>query len=331
MFIRHWYLLDEYTLILVTKSSLISKRNKIKLKKLFIVHNSSFITQKMLSISPDNFDPKDFYQYMIASVAPRPIAWVSTVDENGVPNLAPYSFFNAFSANPPILAFSSSRRGTANSPKDTLRNVEQTMECVINVVSYDTVRQMAITSVEFPPEVSEFEKAGLTPLKSEMVKAFRIKESPVQFECKVRQIVSLGDEPGVGCMVVCDILRMHINENVLDENGRIDPIKIDLMGRLGRAFYTRTRDGLQAVVQPQDKVVIGYDGLAEPILQSSILTANDLGQLAGLVTLPTEIQDFQKKDSRLATITSQEALHTYAKEVLFRGDTYMAAKILYSK
>ena len=182
----------------------------------------------MKTIDPKSIPTADFHQYLLGAVAPRPIAFVSTVDEQGHPNLAPYSFFNAFSSNPPILVFSSNRRVANNTTKDTLHNAQATGEVVVNVVSYTIVRQMAVASIEFSPEVNEFEKSGLTPIPSELVKPFRVKESPVQMECKVRQILPLGDLGGAGHLIVCEILRMHIDEQVLDENGRIDPHRIDL-------------------------------------------------------------------------------------------------------
>ena len=193
----------------------------------------------MISIDPKAVPTPQLHQYLVGSVAPRPIAFVSTVDEAGVPNLAPYSFFNVFSSNPPICVFSSNRRVGNNTTKDTLHNVQATGECVINMVSFKIVRQMALCSVEYPAGVSEFEKSGLTPIDSDLVKPFRVRESPVQLECKVREIMPLGEEGGAGHLVICEIVKLHLSEEILDEKGRIHPQKIDLMGRMGRAYYVR--------------------------------------------------------------------------------------------
>jgi len=193
----------------------------------------------MKIVDPEKTSTKDFHQFLLGAVAPRPIAFASTVDENGNPNLAPYSFFNAFSSNPPVLVFSSNRRVSDNTTKDTLHNIEKTKEVVINVVSHSIVRQMAVSSISFPTEDSEFDKTGLTPIASDLVKPFRVKESPVQMECKVSEIIPLGEHGGAGHLIICNVVRMHVDENVLDDNNRIDPHKIDLMGRMGRAYYVR--------------------------------------------------------------------------------------------
>ena len=243
----------------------------------------------MARIIPGEIHTRDLHQFLVASVAPRPIAFVSTVDEEGQPNLAPYSFFNVFSSNPPILVFSSNRRVVDNTTKDTLANIKATRECVVNVVNYDIVRQMAVTSVQFDTGINEFEKSGLTPDPSEFVKAFRVAESPVQMECKVRDIQALGDQGGAGHLIICDVVCMHIKDEVIDENGRIDPHKIDLMGRLGRAYYARAQgDAIHTIVQPVTKLVIGYDALPPLAKESEFLSANELGQLAGNYTLPDE-------------------------------------------
>ncbi|HQW04123.1 MAG TPA: flavin reductase family protein, partial [Saprospiraceae bacterium] len=189
----------------------------------------------MLTIDPKDTPQKDLHQFILGTVAPRPIAFVSTIDEEGNKNLAPYSFFNAFSSNPPIVVFSSNRRGSDNTTKDTLRNVRVSGECVINAVNYSMVRQMAVASVDFPTGVSEFEKTGLTPIPSDLVKAFRVAESPAHMECKVKDIITLGEGGGAGHLIICEVVRMHIAHEVLTDRKRIDPDKMDLMGRMGRA------------------------------------------------------------------------------------------------
>lgn len=281
----------------------------------------------MLSFNPKDIPTKDLHQYLLGSVAPRPIAFASTIDKEGNPNIAPYSFFNAFSSNPPILVFSSNRKVADNTTKDTLHNVKETGEVVINVVNYAIVRQMAVTSISFPTDVSEFEKSGLTPIPSDEVKPFRIKESPVQMECKVRDIITLGDQGGAGHLILCDVVRMHISEEVIDDRNRIDPHKIDLMGRMGRAYYVRASgEAIKTIIQPVMKLTIGYDQLPDFIKTSSILSANNLGQLAGTPELPSEesITLFKNQNNLIADILerkdSKEELHKYAKKVLDESD-----------
>lgn len=276
----------------------------------------------MLRIIPEETQTKDLHQFLVGSIAPRPIAFVSTVDEEGNPNLAPYSFFNAFSSNPPILVFSSNRRVSNNTTKDTLSNVMATKEVVINVVNYDIVRQMAVTSVEFPSNINEFEKAGLTTIASEKVKPFRVKESPVQMECKVKEIITLGDHGGAGHLILCEVVMMHIAEHVVDDNNRINPHKLDLMGRLGRAYYVRASgDAIQTIVQSVTEITIGYDKLPQKVQNSSVLRGNELGMLAGIKQIPdSSTVEVAKDDPRvkacLGSSTETEDLHEYIAELL---------------
>lgn len=281
----------------------------------------------MLHIDPKKTPTADVHQYLLGAVAPRPIAFVSTIDKEGRANLAPYSFFNCFSSNPPTLVFSSNRKVSDNTTKDTLHNVQATKEVVVNVVPHSILRQMAVTSIAFPTEESEFTKSGLTPIPSDLVKAYRVKESPIQMECKVTDIISLGDQGGAGNLIVCEVLRMHIDENVLDEDQKIDPQKIDLMGRMGRAFYVRASgEAVQKVFQAVGEITIGFDQLPASIRNSSILTGNNLGQLAGLKSLPSEtkIREIMNSDKEIQKILlsnqAKEALHHYAKEILEKDD-----------
>ena len=281
----------------------------------------------MLHIDPKKTPTADVHQYLLGAVAPRPIAFVSTIDKEGRANLAPYSFFNCFSSNPPTLVFSSNRKVSDNTTKDTLHNVQATKEVVVNVVPHSILRQMAVTSIAFPTEESEFTKSGLTPIPSDLVKAYRVKESPIQMECKVTDIISLGDQGGAGSLIVCEVLRMHIDENVLDEDQKIDPQKIDLMGRMGRAFYVRASgEAVQKVFQAVGEITIGFDQLPASIRNSSILTGNNLGQLAGLKSLPSEtkIREIMNSDKEIQKILlsnqAKEALHHYAKEILEKDD-----------
>lgn len=244
---------------------------------------------KMRSITPGEIPTKDLHQFILGSIAPRPIAFVSTIDNDGVLNIAPYSFFNAFSSNPPVLVFSSNRRVADNTTKDTLHNVQLNQEVVVNVVNYDIVRQMALASISYPSEVSEFGKAGLTPVPSDLVKPHRIQESPVHYECKVSEIITLGEHGGAGHLIICNVLKMHVSESVIDaSNNRINPHKIDLVGRMGRSHYVRASgDAIFDVYQSVMKPALGFDQLPTHILESKVLTGNDIAQLAGLYELPT--------------------------------------------
>ena len=289
----------------------------------------------MLSITPNEIPQKELHQHLLGCVAPRPIAFASTMDKDGNPNIAPYSFFNAFSSNPPILVFSSNRRGLDNMTKDTLKNVEATGEVVINMVSHGIVRQMAIASISFPSNVDEFAKSGLTPVESDVVKPFRIKESPAQLECKVKQIISLGDQGGAGNLIICEVMKMHIDENVLDAEKKIDPHKIDLMGRMGRAFYVRASgENVEPIFQNVMEMTIGFDQLPESIRTSEILTGNNLGQLAGLTALPSakaiqELKDDEEMQGILNSENARETLHMFAKTILDETDNRtFAAEVL---
>ncbi len=288
----------------------------------------------MKIIDPALTSIPDLHQYLVGSIAPRPIAFVSTISADGIPNLAPYSFFNVFSSNPPILVFSSNRRVRGNSTKDTLENAMSTREVVINVVNYAIVQQMALASIDYPEEVSEFDKSGLTPIPSDLVKPFRVKESPVQMECRVQDIIVLGTEGGAGHLILCDLLRMHIQEDILDENGRIDPHKADLMGRMGRAFYCRASGpSVFPLVRPFDLLSLGFDGLPTHIRTSPILTGNELAMLAGVTELP-ELHPDSRKDARVIDILAgnvqdrERQLHLYAQELLQQDQVDHAWQVL---
>ena len=287
----------------------------------------------MITIDPTQIPTKDLHQYILGAVAPRPIAFASTIGLDGVPNLAPYSFFNAFSSNPPILIFSSNRRVANNTTKDTLRNVEETGEVVINVVPYAIVRQMALCSIEYGADISEFEKAGFTPLPSERIRPFRVAESPVQMECQVEQILPLGEDGGAGNLIICKILLMHIDEKILSETGRIDPQKIDLVGRMGRFYYARASgEAVVEVVQKVTDIGVGFDALPEGLLRSTVLTGNELAQIAGLTSLPSREEVMAvMADGRIPDVfpagASREALHRLTRSALEEGDLELAVKL----
>ena len=287
----------------------------------------------MRKIDPETTSPLDMYQFMIGAVSPRPIAFVSTIDTEGVPNLAPFSFFNAFSSKPPILGFATSIRAANGTTKDTLANVQEVNECVVNIVSHSFVRQMSLTAVNYPKGVSEFEKAGLTPIESDLIRPFRVKESPIQMECRVEQILPLSDEKGGGILILCRILRMHINEDILDlEKNRIDPHKVDTVGRMGRFWYTRANgDSLFEIQQPERPLAMGYDLLPKNIRTSEVLTANNIAEIAALPEIPSKEDILSvKKDTRVQkTLFSQNilrGLHLLAQEEFSKGNKDFAIK-----
>jgi len=240
----------------------------------------------MKTIDPKAVSTAALHGYMLGAVTPRPIAFASTIDSAGNVNLSPFSFFNVFSANPPIMIFSPARRGRDNTTKHNYENVLQVKEVVINIVNYDIVQQMSLSSTEYGKGVNEFEKAGLTPLASQTIKPPRVAESPVQFECRVNEVISLGTEGGAGNLVICEVLKMHINEAVLDADGKIDPVKLDAVSRMGGNWYSRAKQGMFEVPKPLSRLGIGFDQLPEAIRTSKLLTGNDLAMLANVEVLP---------------------------------------------
>jgi len=290
----------------------------------------------MLTIDPKELSPMKLQGYLQSAIAPRPIAFASTIDKNGKPNLSPFSFFNIFSSNPPILVFSPARRVRNNTTKHTLINCEETRQVVINVVNFDIVQQMSLSSTEYPDGVNEFAKSGLTPIPSEMVKPYRVAESPVQFECKVNQIIALGTEGGAGNMIICEVVKMHINEAVLDVEGNIDPMKIDLVSRLGGNWYSRANQGLFEVEKPLATLGIGVDAIPDFVKESLIFNGNDLGKLGNVEALPTneEITIFVKQNFEVKGVLSADdevKKHQLAKEYLDKNEVLTAWKVLLAK
>jgi len=273
----------------------------------------------MLHIDPAQIPVPKLHGYLLGSVAPRPICFASTVDAQGNINLAPYSFFNVFSANPPIMVFSPARRVRDNTTKHTLENVQETGEVVINIVNYGMVEQMSLASTEYPKGVNEFEKAGFTAVASDTVAPPRVKEAPVQFECKVNDIIALGQDGGAGNLVICEVTRLHIDEAILDEHGVIDASRIDTVARMGGNWYSRARNGMFEVEKPLRTLGVGVDALPLAIRQSRILSGNDLGKLANVETLPAEID---------ADTNPAEEAQRRAKELLDKGSVADAWKAL---
>jgi flavin reductase (DIM6/NTAB) family NADH-FMN oxidoreductase RutF len=290
----------------------------------------------MLTIDPKELSPAKLQGYLQSAVAPRPIAFASTIDKNGKPNLSPFSFFNIFSSNPPILVFSPARRVRDNSIKHTLINCQDTKQVVINVVNYDIVQQMSLSSTEYPDGVNEFAKAGLTPIPSDIVKPYRVAESPVQFECKVNEIIALGTEGGAGNMIICEVVKIHINEAILDANGTIDPMKIDLVSRLGGNWYSRANQGLFEVEKPLATLGIGVDAIPDFVKESTVFNGNDLGKLGNVEALPNEeeITIFVKQNFEVKGVLSADdelKKHQLAKDYLDKNEVLTAWKVLLAK
>ena len=283
----------------------------------------------MISIDPTTISTAKLHSYLLSAVAPRPIAFASTIDRKGNPNLSPFSFFNVFSANPPILIFSPARRVRDNTTKHSLENVKEIDEVVINVVNHAIVQQMSLASTEYAKGVNEFEKAGFTMLKSDTVKPFRVAESPVQFECKVNEIVELGGEGGAGNLIICEVLKMHIDETVLTDDGSIDQHKLDLVARAGGSYYSRANAGFFEIPKPLTTLGIGVDALPKKIKESSTLTGNNLGMLANVVSLPNQqdVDNFAKDNAQFVGLKTTEK-HKFAQEFLANNDVESAWKVL---
>lgn len=293
----------------------------------------------MLTINPQEVSVPKIHNFLLSAVAPRPICFASTIDKDGNPNLSPFSFFNVFSANPPIAIFSPARRGRDNTTKHTYENVKEVPEVVINVVNYDMVQQASLASTEYAKGVNEFTKAGFTPLASEMIKPFRVKESPVQLECVVEEVVELGDQGGAGNLVICRIVLMHIDESVLNEKGTIDQNKIDLVARLGGDLYCRASgDALFEVAKPLTTIGIGIDAIPIAIKNSKILTGNNLGQLGNTENIPNaaQIGEFKNSEKFLELLNRLNIRpdnftvnqHLIAKHLLDEGNVADAWKVL---
>lgn len=267
------------------------------------------ISEMIKTIDTSLVTPAESIQYLQNAVAPRPIALVSTIDKEGNVNLSPFSFYNVFSSNPPILVFSPSRRVRDTTSKHTIQNIEEVRECVINSVSYDIVHQSSLASTEYEKGINEFHKAGFTEVESLKVKPPRVKESKVSFECKVKDLIYLGDGGGAGTLVVCEVLMIHVDESVLNDRGLIDTTKIDLVGRMGESWYTHSNgDSLFEIPKPLVTKGVGVDSLPDSIRLSNVFSGNDLAMLGNVEFLPE------------GNFSDQESIHYKTKELLKNGD-----------
>ncbi|WP_424276264.1 flavin reductase family protein [Eudoraea sp.] len=282
---------------------------------------------------PSEITTGQLHAYLLGAVGPRPIAFASTIDEKGIPNLSPFSFFNVFSANPPILIFSPARRVRDNSTKHTLDNVLKTKEVVINIVNYELVQQMSLTSTEYGEKENEFIKAGLTMVDSDLVKPFRVEESPVQFECKVTKVEALGNKGGAGNLVFAEVVKMHIHESILGEDGSIDQFKIDQVARMGGNWYSRANKGMFEVPKPLSKLGIGVDNIPKEIRSIKILTGNDLGLLGNVERMPDkdDIEEFIATNDQIRSIVKNKdtkELLRITREYLDNNKILSAWKVL---
>lgn len=295
----------------------------------------------MISINPKEVKTSELHSYLLGIVAPRPIAFASTIDKDGNPNLAPFSFFNVFSAHPPIAIFSPARSGRTGETKHTYQNIKEVPEVVINAVSYDMVQQVSLASTEYPKGTNEFIKAGFTPIASQIVKPFRVKESPAHLECKVNQVIELGTNGGAGNLIICEVVMIHINENVLDANKAVDPHKIDLVARMGGNYYSRTNgNAVFEVAKPIMNLGIGIDNIPEHIRHSKVLTGNHLGQLGNIEKLPNTEEIIAFKNSGAINEAFEvygknhdkleDQIHHLAKGLLENGKVTEAWKVLLS-
>lgn len=287
----------------------------------------------MLHYEPKELSVVDVHKLLLGGVAPRPIALVSTISVDGIHNLSPFSFFNAFGANPPIIAFSPARRGRDASLKDTYINIKNTGECVVQVVTYDMVEQINLASAEFPPDINEFDKCGLTPIASDLVKPMRVKESPFQMECILRDLLSYGSGGASANIAICEVLKFHVDENIFQDR-IIHPDKIDLVARMGGDFYTRAvGNSLFKLQKPEQKLAIGFDKLPSYIKDSGFFSSNELAKLASVSSIPSiddvfylvneikKLRNFESKKNEDANLSAPAEYQRLFHEILNSSDT----------
>ena len=276
----------------------------------------------MKEIEIDSLNSQELYNLLTSTITPRPIAFVSTKDSSGQDNLSPFSFFNVFSVTPPVIVFSPVNRISDNSKKDTLKNVIDSKECVIALANTKIVQQVSLASGNYDSNIDEFKKAGFTKKKATLIDVNLINEAPVNFECKVTQIVELGSKGGAGNLVICEILKIHIDENVFDHDNKIDPLKLDIVSRLGLSWYGRTSvDSIFKIAKPMSSFGIGFDNLPNEIIESKVFTGHDLAMLASVDSIPA------KKNKDSLTLKTEEK-HILAKKILKQGKIKEAWEIL---
>ncbi len=285
------------------------------------------------SIDPQTIPVPELHGHLLSAIAPRPIAFASTVDQEGNVNLSPFSFFNVFGANPPIVIFSPARNGRTNTNKHTFENVQETKECVINIVNFPMVEQMSLASTAYDKGVNEFVKAGFTEIGSDLVKAPRVAEAPVQLECEVDQIIKTGDGGGAGNLVICRVIRLHINEHYLDEAGKIDSVKMDLVARMGGSWYCHaTPAAMFEIPKPLQTKGIGVDMLPAAIRNSDVLSGNNLGRLGNMEAIPTQKElDELAQNSDFQTAMKDNKVHEFIRSALDKGHNKVALSAAFFK
>ena len=294
----------------------------------------------MLEIEPSKILIKDLHKHLLSSVGPRPIALASTIDLNGNKNVSPFSFFNVFSANPPIAIFSPARRIRNNTTKDTLENIKKVKEVVVNIVNFSIVEPVSLASTEYDSDVDEFKKSGLTPVKSKKITPPRVKESPISFECIVDKIIELGKDGGAGNLIISKIVYIHINNRYLDDDGSLDTKKLDLVGRMGASWYTRViEESLFEIPKPIHRKGIGVDQLPDHLHSTDILTINNLARLGNIEKIPTqqEIKEYHLGDKDISQIMSisdknqqMQEIHRLAKKQIIEANLDLAIKTVFS-
>ena len=295
---------------------------------------------KFTSIDPNSLSTSELHKMLLLSVAPRPIALASTIDEKGNVNLSPFSCFNMFSANPPVLIFSPSRRVRDNSTKDTLENIKKVKEVVVNIVNFSIVEPVSLASTEYDSDVDEFKKSGLTPVKSKKITPPRVKESPISFECIVDKIIELGKDGGAGNLIISKIVYIHINNRYLDDDGSLDTKKLDLVGRMGASWDTRViEESLFEIPKPIHRKGIGVDQLPDHLHSTDILTINNLARLGNIEKIPTqqEIKEYHLGDKDISQIMSisdknqqMQEIHRLAKKQIIEANLDLAIKTVFS-
>ena len=281
------------------------------------------------TIDPNNITQPELHKHLLSAIAPRPICFASTIDKNGNVNLSPFSYFNVFSSNPPMMVFSPARSGKNNTLKHTHENIKEVPQVVINIVNYQMVEQMSLTSTNYDKGINEFVKSGLTPVPSKKIKPPRVKETPVAFECTISKIIELGNGPGAGNLILAKVELIHINTKYLNDKGYLDTTLLDLVGRMGDNWYIRAKkDALFEITKPIKTKGIGVDNLPLSVQQSKVLTGNDLGRLANVERLPSESEIRKKIEATNISKSDLNGNHKLAKKQLENGNIQKALAIL---
>lgn len=278
--------------------------------------------KEMNRISPSDIEPRLFYRLLSGIIGPRPIALVSSSSLNGEINLAPFSFFNVMSIQPPVLVFSPLTRLRTNTKKDTLNNVHQHKEVVINILGYEHVEQVSIAGNDYTSEVNEFVKSGFKEVPSDIVMPPRVKEALASFECKVLSVIELGDKGGAGNLVVCEVLTAHFQEGLIDQEYQVKVENLNLIGRLGQDYYTKVdNNSLFQVEKSSSKIGVGWDKLPKEISENDYLTGNEIAKLSNITSLP--------KKSLIGKASKDSEVYKNVKKLIKKNRIVEAWELLY--